>query len=89
MTGALVSFTAMAIAGRQLSTELTTFQILFFRSFVGLVVVLALLHRSGWPVAFCDRWHLSAEVLGLVRCRVLACWILIEFVLVAVAGPVL
>ena len=48
MTGALVSFTAMAIAGRQLSTELTTFQILFFRSFVGLVVVLALLHRSGW-----------------------------------------
>jgi drug/metabolite transporter (DMT)-like permease len=48
MCGALVSFMAMAIAGRQLSVELTTFQILFFRSFVGLVVVLALLQRSGW-----------------------------------------
>ncbi len=48
MSGALVSFMAMAIAGRQLSAELTTFQILFFRSFVGLVVVLALLQRSGW-----------------------------------------
>ncbi|HTS52366.1 MAG TPA: DMT family transporter [Burkholderiales bacterium] len=48
MTGALASFTAMAIAGRQLSAELTTFQILFFRSFVGLVVVMVLLRRSGW-----------------------------------------
>jgi drug/metabolite transporter (DMT)-like permease len=48
MSGALVSFTAMAIAGRQLSAELTTFQILFFRSFVGLIVVIALLQRSGW-----------------------------------------
>jgi len=49
MCGALVSFIAMAIAGRQLSAELTTFQILFLRSFVGLVVVLVLLQRWGWP----------------------------------------
>ncbi len=48
MSGALVSFMAMAIAGRQLSTELTTFQILFFRSLVGLAVVLVLLQRTGW-----------------------------------------
>jgi drug/metabolite transporter (DMT)-like permease len=48
MCGALASFMAMAMAGRQLSVELTTFQILFFRSFVGLVVVVALLRRSGW-----------------------------------------
>jgi drug/metabolite transporter (DMT)-like permease len=48
MAGALVSFMSMAIAGRQLSAELTTFQILFFRSLVGLVVVLALLQRWGW-----------------------------------------
>ena len=51
MSGALVSFMAMAIAGRQLSVELTTFQILFFRSFVGLVVVVGLLQRSGWSRA--------------------------------------
>jgi drug/metabolite transporter (DMT)-like permease len=48
MSGALVSFMAMAIAGRQLSTELTTFQILFFRSVVGLAVVVVLLQRTGW-----------------------------------------
>ena len=48
MSGALVSFMAMAIAGRELSTELTTFQILFFRSLIGLVVVAALLQRAGW-----------------------------------------
>src|SRR6185503_17078229 len=48
MSGALVSFMAMAIAGRELSTELTTFQILFFRSLIGLVVVAALLQHAGW-----------------------------------------
>jgi drug/metabolite transporter (DMT)-like permease len=48
MAGALVSFMAMAIAGRQLAVELTTFQILFFRSVVGLVVVVVMLQRSGW-----------------------------------------
>ena len=48
MSGALASFMAMAISGRELSSELTTFQILFFRSVVGLVVVMALLQRTGW-----------------------------------------
>jgi hypothetical protein len=48
MSGALVSFIAMAIAGRELSAELTTFQILFFRSLIGLVVVVALLQGFGW-----------------------------------------
>jgi drug/metabolite transporter (DMT)-like permease len=48
MSGALISFMAMAIAGRQLSAELTTFQILFFRSAVGLAVVVVLLQRTGW-----------------------------------------
>jgi drug/metabolite transporter (DMT)-like permease len=48
MSGALVSFSAMAIAGRQLSAELTTFQILFFRSLGGLAVLAAVLQRTGW-----------------------------------------
>jgi drug/metabolite transporter (DMT)-like permease len=39
---------AMAISGRELSSELSTFQILFSRSFVGLVVIGALLQRTGW-----------------------------------------
>jgi drug/metabolite transporter (DMT)-like permease len=48
MSGALVSFMAMAISGRELAAELTTFQILFFRSLVGLAAVAVLLQRSGW-----------------------------------------
>jgi drug/metabolite transporter (DMT)-like permease len=50
MSGALLSFTAMAISGRVLSVELTTFQILFFRSLVGLVVIGAVVHRAGGTV---------------------------------------
>ena len=48
MGGALVSFMAMAISGRELSQELGTFQILFFRGLVSLAVVSILLTRSGW-----------------------------------------
>lgn len=48
MIGTLVAFMAMAIAGRELSADYSTFQILFWRSVVGLVVVSILLTRSGW-----------------------------------------
>ena len=48
MTGALASFSAMAISGRVLSADMGTFQLLFCRSVVGLVVVLLLLRRAGW-----------------------------------------
>jgi drug/metabolite transporter (DMT)-like permease len=52
MSGALVSFMAMAVSGRELSAELNTFQILFFRSMLGLVVIVALLQRAGWKQAY-------------------------------------
>ncbi len=48
MGGALVSFLAMAVAGRELSEVLNIFQILFWRSLVGLVVMAALFTRLGW-----------------------------------------
>jgi drug/metabolite transporter (DMT)-like permease len=47
MVGAMVSFMAMALGGRELSSDLTTFQVLFFRSVVGLLIVLSLLGRRG------------------------------------------
>jgi drug/metabolite transporter (DMT)-like permease len=48
MGGALLSFAAMAVAGRELSGKLSIFQMLFWRSLFGMVVVCLLLARSGW-----------------------------------------
>lgn len=39
MTGAIVSFSSMAVAGRALSGELDTFEMMMYRSFIGLAVV--------------------------------------------------
>ena len=48
MLGALVSFLAMALGGRELAVAgLSTFQILFFRSVVGLIVIGSIALRHG------------------------------------------
>jgi len=46
MVGALFSFAAMAVAIRELSTDYNAFQILLFRSGIGLVVILAVASAS-------------------------------------------
>ncbi len=55
MAGALFSFMAMAISGRELSGELTTYQILFFRSLIGVLLISFLVARSGWAQIKTDR----------------------------------
>ena len=45
--GAVISLTTMAVAGRELSSTLSTFQILFVRSLIGLVVVGIIVLRQG------------------------------------------
>lgn len=51
MMGALVSFTMMALAGRELSAEISLFEVLFLRSVFCLAVLLAIIWRRGaWPV---------------------------------------
>jgi len=51
MLGALVSFLAMALGGRELAVAgLSTFQILFFRSVVGLIVIGSVALRHGAAV---------------------------------------
>ncbi len=47
MIGAIVSFTTMAIAGRAVSLELDTFEIMMFRSFTGIVIVLVVAYAAG------------------------------------------
>ena len=42
MIGAMVSFSLMAVSGRELAPELNTFEIMFFRSLIGLVIVVTI-----------------------------------------------
>lgn len=50
MTGAIASFSSMAVAGRELGGRLDTFEIMTYRSLVGLIVVCAVLSVTG-------KWH--------------------------------
>ena len=47
MLGATVSFTLMAVAGRELAANLDTFEIMMYRSFIGLLIVLAIAASTG------------------------------------------
>ncbi|WP_109666133.1 DMT family transporter [Roseicyclus mahoneyensis] len=47
MLGAIVAFSAMAVAGRAASLELDTFEMMTYRSMIGLVVVLAVASWAG------------------------------------------
>ncbi|MCF7700214.1 DMT family transporter [Loktanella sp. M215] len=47
MIGAIVSFTSMAIAGRQVSFALDTFEIMLYRSLMGIVIVCTVAGLSG------------------------------------------
>ncbi|MGR3511784.1 MAG: DMT family transporter [Paracoccaceae bacterium] len=40
MTGAIVSFSSMAIAGRALASDLSSFEMMMYRSFIGLAIIL-------------------------------------------------
>jgi len=42
MLGAVTSFTAMAVAGREMASELDTFEIMMYRSIIGVFVVLVI-----------------------------------------------
>lgn len=47
MIGAIVSFTSMAIAGRAVSFELDTFEIMLFRSLTGILIVAVVASAAG------------------------------------------
>ena len=49
MCGAIASFTAMAVSGRAIQTELSTFELMFWRSLIGFVIIAGIvlvLHRK-------------------------------------------
>ena len=60
MSGTLVSFMAMALGGRELSGQLSTFQILFFRSLIGLLIIGFLLWRSNFKQIVTSHFKIHA-----------------------------
>jgi drug/metabolite transporter (DMT)-like permease len=50
MSGAIASFSTMAVAGRAVSSEMDTFETMMYRSFVGMAIMLAVISATGkWP----------------------------------------
>ncbi|MGR3717828.1 MAG: DMT family transporter [Thermohalobaculum sp.] len=47
MTGAVVSFSLMAVAGREVSSDLDTFELMMYRSLIGAVIVTAIGAATG------------------------------------------
>ncbi len=63
MTGAIASFSSMAVAGRELSLHHDTFEIMMYRSFVGVIIVALVLTAT-------RKWHqITTERLGLHALR--------------------
>ena len=63
MTGAIASFSSMAVAGRELSLHHDTFEIMMYRSFVGVIIVALVLTVT-------RKWHqVTTERLGLHAIR--------------------
>ncbi|MDA7424464.1 DMT family transporter [Thalassococcus lentus] len=58
MSGAIVSFTIMAIAGRAVSLDLDTFEIMMYRSIIGFVLVVSL------ATAFGTRGQITRRSMG-------------------------
>lgn len=54
MVGALTSFCLMAVGARELSGQIDTFQVLFFRSAIGLVVISFITASTGNIKLFCS-----------------------------------
>lgn len=47
MAGATLSFIAMAVAGREVSTELDTFELMLYRSLIGICIVVSIGGATG------------------------------------------
>ncbi|MGY9049509.1 DMT transporter permease [Puniceibacterium antarcticum] len=65
MIGAIISFTSMAVAGRAVSLDLDTFEIMMYRSMIGLVLVLVIASMARTLRQITTRslgWHLIRNI---------------------------
>ncbi len=62
MIGAIISFSSMAVAGREVAVALDTFELLFYRSLIGLVIVVGIASLSG-TISDISRQHLGLHLI--------------------------
>lgn len=61
MIGSIVSFTLMAVAGREVSDTLDTFEIMLFRSVTGIIIMVAIITANrSWAQITLNHWRLHA-----------------------------
>lgn len=67
MFGTIASFGLMSIGGRELSADMTTLQILFWRSAVGFMIITIVVTRAGWHRVRTDnmRMHVGRNLAHL------------------------
>lgn len=63
MMGAVASFSAMAVAGREISTEMNTFELMMYRSLIGFILLQGLImsSRRGYEQVKSDRLSLHFQ----------------------------
>jgi drug/metabolite transporter (DMT)-like permease len=61
MLGAAASFSAMAVAGRELSVEMNTFELMLYRSLIGIAIVMVLLKHSSKGLGQIKTTHIEAH----------------------------
>jgi drug/metabolite transporter (DMT)-like permease len=47
MVGSIISFSAMAVSGRELATDLDTFEIMLYRSLIGILILVSVARAAG------------------------------------------
>lgn len=58
MLGAVIALTTMAVAGRELAAVISIFEIMFFRNVICLLIIIALIWRTGTHLFATRRWRL-------------------------------
>ncbi|MEM6972531.1 MAG: DMT family transporter [Pseudomonadota bacterium] len=74
MIVAILSFSAMAVAGRELSSELATYEIMFYRSLIGVTVIAGLIFRREGRLKVATGLGREHAVRNIVHFGAQNCW---------------
>lgn len=77
MCGAIISFTAMAVAGREAARNIDALQITVWRTFIGLSILLVIIKLQAIPIRSLTSKRLDLQVVrNLIHFTAQFCWLL-------------